>query len=404
MSGGLQTSELRTTAVCKPPLLDGLLPVSILAGPSASVLVQDIVFRESQCRFGLLASSNFDAQINPDKLMVEQLVAANTGGYDPERIRAQIAVIAEKALIDHLIIECDSKTHPIAFASLFLPDSSKCRRFLETARLSSILLAVDSKTLLSSIVHGERAPGVTSSCILADQIECADVMVLIGQPDDRDFIFARAVASALNARARILQRSSKAMPPILDGRTSFDFEAAFAGAGWRKLMEGEALVRRDNHGVTTFIYRARRPLHPEKFWNLIQNPFAGVFRAKGFFWLATRMDIVGGLNIAGWECHYSPAGQWWAAHARGQDGDHAEIPERIRKEWVEPFGDRRQAIAFMGIDIDCKNLGAQLDACLLSESEITAGESSWATMPDPFPAWVAKTHDHECNEHDCCHH
>ena len=158
------------------------------------------------------------------------------------------------------------------------------RRFLETARLSSILLAVDSKTLLSSIVHGERAPGMTSSCILADQIECADVMVLNDKPDDRDFMLARAVASALNPRARILQRSSKAMPPkLLEGRTSFDFEAAFTGAGWRKLMEGEALVRRDDQGVTSFIYRARRPLHPEKFWNLIQNPFAGVFRAKGFF-------------------------------------------------------------------------------------------------------------------------
>jgi G3E family GTPase len=191
---------------------------------------------------------------------------------------------------------------------------------------------------------------------------------------------------------------------LLNPGVAFDFETAFAGAGWRKSMEEEPGVRRGNDGVTTFVYRARRPLHPEKFWDLIQKPFPGVFRAKGFFWLATRMEIVGGLNIAGSECHYSPAGQWWAAHPRDNHSDDTEIPDRLKKEWVEPFGDRRQAIAFMGIDLDSTNLSAQLDACLLSESEMTSGESSWATLPDPFPAWSPKTHDHECEGHDCCHH
>ena len=117
----------------------------------------------------------------------------------------------------------------------------------------------------------------------------------------------------------------------------------------------------------------------------------------------SRVLPVGGL-IADSECHYSPAGQWWAANARGNPSGHAEIPDRLKGGWVEPFGDRRQAIAFMGIDLNVTDLTAQLDACLLSESEMTTGANSWATLPDPFPAWVARTHDHECKEHDCCHH
>ena len=330
---------------------------------------------------------------------------ANGGGYEPGQVRAQISAIAERAAVDHLLIECDSKTHPIALASIFLPDGGDDQRFCEIARLSSILLAADSGVLLSSIVHGDRAPGVASPCILADQIECADVVLMKSESADREYMLARAVVSALNPRARVLQKTCEAMPSeLLNAGVAFDFETAFAGAGWRKSMEGEPGVRRGNDGVTTFVYRARRPLHPEKFWDLIQKPFPGVFRAKGFFWLATRMDIVGGLNIAGSECHYSPAGQWWAAHARDNHSDDTEIPDRLKKEWVEPFGDRRQAIAFMGIDLNSTNLSAQLDACLLSESEMTSGESSWATLPDPFPAWSAKTHDHECEGHDCCHH
>jgi len=382
-----------------------LLPVSILAGPSARATLQDVISQGANCRFGLLASPQADSQADRSQLMVEDLVAASAGGYDPLRIRAQIAAIAEKALIDHLIIECDSKTHPIAFASLFLPDGSDGEQFSERARLSSIVLAIDSATLLSSIVNGNHAAGVASPCILADQIECADTIVLDGEPADHEFRLARAVVSAINPSGWVIPRSREApAPKLFNAERSFEFEATFASAGWRKLMEEEPGVRHSDEGVTMFVYRARQPFHPEKFWNLLQTPFPGVFRAKGFFWLATRMSVVGGLNIAGSECHYSPAGQWWAAHSPGDESDHAEIPERLKREWVEPFGDRRQAIAFMGVDLNPRELSAQLDVCLLSASEMESGPRNWAMLADPFPAWSAKAHDHECDEHDCCHH
>jgi G3E family GTPase len=387
------------------PTTSQLLPVSILAGPAARAVVHNIVSRDAKCRFGLLASSEVDSQTTHNQLMVEQLATARGGGYEPGRIRAQISAIAAKALVDHLLIECDSKTHPIALASLFLPDGGEGRCFSEIARLSSILLATDAESVLGSIVHGNHVPGVTSPCILADQIECSDTVVLEGDSADRQSMIARAVVSALNPRGRIFQGSFEATRSrLLDAGVSFDFEAAFAGAGWRKLMEEEPGARRGGQSITMFVYRSRRPFHPERFWNLIQEPFQGVFRAKGFFWLATRMSIVGGLNIAGNECHHSPAGQWWAANAHDGHPDQDEIPDRLRKEWAEPFGDRRQAIAFMGIDVNATDLSAQLDACLLDECEMKSGERGWATLSDPFPDWVARTHDHECEGHDCCHH
>jgi hypothetical protein len=58
----------------------------------------------------------------------------------------------------------------------------------------------------------------------------------------------------------------------------------------------------------------------------------------------------------------------------------------------------------MGIEMNSRELSARLDACLLNASEMKAGERSWAMLPDPFPAWSAKGHDHDCDEHDCCHH
>jgi hypothetical protein len=86
------------------------------------------------------------------------------------------------------------------------------------------------------------------------------------------------------------------------------------------------------------------------------------------------------------------------------------MPERTREEWQEPFGDRRQAIAFMGLAFDPDVCKARLDACLLTDSEMSAGPQNWANFSDPFPSWTVHAHTHECGhdhesgDHECCHH
>ncbi len=313
--------------------------------------------------------------------------------------------MAKKELVDHLIIECDSQTHPIAFASLFLPPDGGGQGLSEVARLSSIVLAINSAAVLGSFVQGNSIPGLSSACILADQIEVASLVVLSSELPDENLARARAIVSAVNPRARVVQRSQKiGEEELLDNLSSFDFAAASEGAGWRKIVEAESNARTIEQNVTTFAYHSRRPLHPQKFWNLLHGGFPGVFRAKGYFWLATRMDLVGGLNLAGSDHYCAPAGEWWAAVAQKANSGHREVPDRLKKVWLEPFGDRRQAIAFMGIDLTSANLIAQLDACLLDESEMAAGESSWELLPDPFPSWSTHSHDHECEDEDCCHH
>jgi G3E family GTPase len=234
--------------------------------------------------------------------------------------------------------------------------------------------------------------------------------VLDGAKEDPDLELARIIANALNPRAQVSDLSPATLERSLGNveTTSFDFAAALDGAGWRRLIDGGESRKGGQGNIVGFAYRARKPFHPERFWNLLQSGLPGVFRAKGFFWLATRMDLVGGLNLAGSELHCAGAGQWWAAR-----DDHAreyEMPERTRKEWEEPFGDRRQAIAFMGLDFDPNALKAQLDACLLTNLEMSTGPESWRSLVDPFPSWTVHSHTHECNhdpesgDHECCHH
>jgi hypothetical protein len=66
--------------------------------------------------------------------------------------------------------------------------------------------------------------------------------------------------------------------------------------------------------------------------------------------------------------------------------DQASLDE-INKQWVEPFGDMRQELVFIGQQLDKKRMTMALDQCLLCEDDLLKGKSHWATLRDPFPAW-----------------
>ena len=64
-----------------------------------------------------------------------------------------------------------------------------------------------------------------------------------------------------------------------------------------------------------------------------------------------------------------------------------EYLDAIRKMWVEPFGDMRQELVFIGQGLDKEKMIERLDECLLSEDEVLKGKTYWKTLNDPFPAW-----------------
>ena len=59
----------------------------------------------------------------------------------------------------------------------------------------------------------------------------------------------------------------------------------------------------------------------------------------------------------------------------------------IDKVWVEPFGDMRQEIVFIGQNLDKTRLIHALDDCLLSMDDVLKGKQYWKTLSDPFPEW-----------------
>ena len=64
-----------------------------------------------------------------------------------------------------------------------------------------------------------------------------------------------------------------------------------------------------------------------------------------------------------------------------------EYLETIKSQWVEPFGDMRQELVFIGQGLDQEAMVSALDDCLLTENEVLEGKAYWATLKDPFPVW-----------------
>jgi G3E family GTPase len=201
----------------------------------------------------------------------------------------------------------------------------------------------------------------------------------------------------LTAILRILNTTAKIIP-IENGRVAidqvlntglFDFERAQQAPGWLKEMRGEHLSETEEYGIGSFTYAARRPFHPQKFYEFLHGTeqYGKLLRSKGYFWLATRPDFAGSWSQAGGIARYGFAGMFWKAIPESNWPTDETYLQSIKNSWVEPFGDMRQELVFIGQGLDQKKMTSALNACLLSEEDLIRGKDYWATLADPFPAW-----------------
>ncbi|MBL8151367.1 MAG: GTP-binding protein, partial [Blastocatellia bacterium] len=249
--------------------------------------------------------------------------------------------------------------------------------------------------------------------LLIEQVEFSDVIIInkIDLVTSQELSKLKAILTKLNPDAKLVEAESCQVPlnKILNTKL-FDFDKASRAAGWLKEINGEHIPETEEYGISSFVYRSRRPFHPEKLWKLFHtedsptSPWNGVLRSKGFFWLASRMDFIGSWSQAGGACRIEPVGVWWTSTPEFEWPEDEEILAEIRQQWQEPFGDRRQELVFIGIKMNKKALVEALDSCLLTGEEIELGEEEWVNLPDPFGIWtwemLQETHSHSDQEPD----
>jgi len=218
--------------------------------------------------------------------------------------------------------------------------------------------------------------------LLTDQIEFANV-ILLNKTDlvsEKHLRILEAGLNKLNPGAKIIKSSySRVDPKEIINTGLFDFEEAEQSAGWiEELNKAEHTPETEEYGISSFVYRAKTPFNPERFWDYIQTKFpTNVMRSKGLFWLASRPDQAMIWGQADSSLKAESAGVWWSSmpyKKRMQYQSYIYNRHIIEEGWDENFGDRKNEIVIIGQDIDEKKIRAEFDNCLMTEKELADGK------------------------------
>ncbi len=316
-----------------------------------------------------------------------------------EDLLDEVRRLAQAGKFDYLLIESTGISEPLPVAATFEFRDENGISLSDLSRLDTMVTVVDTVNLLTDFSshdflsdRGETLGDEderTLVHLLTDQIEFADVIILnkVGDAGPSRTDAARKIVRSLNADARIIETDfSQVSPSEILNTGLFDFEKAHEHPLWAKELYGFAdhVPETEEYGVASFVYRARRPFHPERIHDLLNAALPGVIRAKGHFWVASRPSIVMEFSLAGALSSVSPLGTWWASVPRERWPQDPRVQAYAKSNWAEPFGDRRQEIVFIGVGIDWAKLSASLDACLLDIGSMAELETLQA-LPDPFP-------------------
>ena len=392
------------------------LPVTVLSGflgaGKTTVLSHVLNNREGK---KVAVIVNDMSEINIDSALVQGEVALNRSEEKlvemsngcicctlREDLLEEVTRLAQDGRFDYLLIESTGIYEPLPVAETFTFADEEGVSLSDVARLDTMVTVVDAVHFLKDYEEAQFLRDKGESLgdddersvadLLVDQVEFADV-ILISKTDlvqAEELQRLLAVLKTLNTDAALIpiEHGRVETDQVLDtGR--FDFERAQQAPGWLKEMRGEHVPETEEYGISSFSYLARRPFHPKKFYDFLHSKqqHGKLIRSKGYFWLASRPQFAGQWSQAGGIARYGFAGMFWKAIPESDWPTDEGYREMIRKNWVEPFGDMRQELVFIGQGIDQALITQALDDCLLTEDEVLRGQEFWRTLEDPFPAW-----------------
>jgi len=313
----------------------------------------------------------------------------------------------------------------------------------EVARLDTCVTLIDSADFYNNLgsmkAFDDCGLDGTIAELMMDQVEFANIIILnkgdlVNEGQQSDLT---AKVELLNPNAKIVKtvQSKIDVQEILNTRLYKDKDEFWVSSA-KRADEKAAEEKKAEPGrrqpeactarfdITSFVYRARRPFHPGRLNDLVVEPYFSipifpscehenekeeveknklefqklqqealgkqqrrkekmgeVLRSKGFFWIATTNNIIGGWQQAGNVIRIASESPWLCLLTEVWQGTKSEA--HVLKDFKKPDGeeweykDRRQEIVFIGHGMKKDVIQELLDSCLLTDQEMAMGPKEW---------------------------